>query len=150
MDTVEAGEQRVWVLHAVVVILGYKVDEQVHLLLAHCLDHEALIVGNEEHAARLPRRGQFPQSAAAGWRPSISHADEDRYLVFFNFTQLFVALSEVSSSRQNVSRCNLGSSLGFPPLSISLVILSTSCIQCGELDLCVRDELREDDPQIFK
>lgn len=64
VDAIETCEQCVRVVHAMLVVLGYEVDEQVHLFFAHCLDHEALVVRDEEDAARFARGGQLSQSAA--------------------------------------------------------------------------------------
>ena len=60
---IEASQQGVWIVQAVLVVLGDEIYEQVHLLLPHGLDHEALIVGDEKDAARLSRRSQLPQCA---------------------------------------------------------------------------------------
>ena len=51
MDSVEAGQQGVRVVEAVLVVLWDEIDQQVHLLLAHRLDHEAFVIRNEEDAA---------------------------------------------------------------------------------------------------
>ena len=44
VDSVEAGQQGVRIVQAVLVVFGDEVYEQVHLLFAHRLDHEALVV----------------------------------------------------------------------------------------------------------
>ena len=48
---IEAGEEGVRVLLAVAVVLWDEEEQEVHLLLAHRLDQEAVIIGHEEHAA---------------------------------------------------------------------------------------------------
>lgn len=43
VDAVEASEQGGWVLHTVAVVGGNELEQQQHLLMRHCLDHEAIV-----------------------------------------------------------------------------------------------------------
>ena len=63
--TIKSSQKGVRIVHAVLVVSRYEVHQQVHLLLAHRLYHEAFIIRNKEYAARLARRGQLPQRAAS-------------------------------------------------------------------------------------
>ena len=47
----EARQEGVVVLYAVFVVFGDEVQQQIHFLLPHSLDHEAVISGDEEYAS---------------------------------------------------------------------------------------------------
>ena len=55
MHAIETRQQRVRVVPAVFVVRRDQFQQQPHLLLAHGLDHETVVIRNEKHAARFSR-----------------------------------------------------------------------------------------------
>ena len=67
VEAVELDEQRLRVALHMGVVAGQQLHEELHLLLAHGLDEEPLVVADEEHAAGLAGGRQLPQRLVAWW-----------------------------------------------------------------------------------
>mmetsp|Transcript_33242 Transcript_33242/g.94181 ORF Transcript_33242/g.94181 Transcript_33242/m.94181 type:complete len:288 (-) Transcript_33242:583-1446(-) len=71
VHTVEAGEQRVRGGDHVLVVVGQHLQQDLHLLLAHCLHHEPLVVGEVEHTAGLAGALALPECLVAAERQHV-------------------------------------------------------------------------------
>mmetsp|Transcript_8832 Transcript_8832/g.16648 ORF Transcript_8832/g.16648 Transcript_8832/m.16648 type:complete len:221 (+) Transcript_8832:1377-2039(+) len=71
VESVKLGEHGVVVLLHVLVVPRKHLPQHLHLLLVHGLAHEAVVVGQEEHGARLARGAHLPQRLVPAERAHV-------------------------------------------------------------------------------